>query len=160
MDRPPISSLIVIFLTVFGELHKLRIYFIPSSYDTVSTKNWKHMCLSGFGLILVIYCLFASAMSFCELFARQIGKKSPYERQMTNEYLLCGLPYKAGAISCVWHIASVPHCSRCITQGGLQESAVATVLFQIYANTRKLKLDKRIHDWKYVICYLTTLSPL
>ena len=83
-------------------------------------KHWKHMCFSGLGLILVIHCLFISAIGFRELFALQIGKKSPYERQMTNEYLLCGLPYRAGAISCVWYIASVPQCSRCITQGGLR----------------------------------------
>ena len=97
---PVISSSIVTILTVFGELLKLCIYFPPSSYDTASTDT-ESTCFSGFGLILMIYCLFISAIGFCELFARQIGKKSPYERQMTNEYLLCGLPYKAGAISCV-----------------------------------------------------------
>jgi len=142
-----ISSLTVVILTVFGELHKLCTYFFLASYDTLST-NTESTCFSVFGLILMIYCLFISAIGFCELFARQIGKKSPYKRQMTNEYLLCGLPYKAGAISCVWHIASVPQCSRCITQGGLRESPVVSILFQMYTNIRKLKLDTRKNDWK------------
>ena len=159
MYHPVISSLIGVVLTVFGEFHKLCIYFFPSSYDTVSTDT-ESTCLSGFGLILVIYWLFISAFDFCEPFARQIGKKSPYERQMTNEYLLCELPYKAGAISCVWRIASVPQCSRFITPGGLRESPVASVLFQTYTNIRKLKLDKKIHDWKYAAYYLTVLNPL
>jgi hypothetical protein len=114
-------------LIIFFDLIVLRVLASCINYVSIFPvfvwhcihKHWKRMCFSGFGLILVIHCLFISAIGFRELFALQIGKKSPYERQMTNEYLLCGLPYKAGAISCVWHIASVPQCSLCITQGGL-----------------------------------------
>lgn len=121
----------------------------------------KHMGLLGLRLMLVIHCLYISATGFCELFARQIGKKPPVGETDDKWVLVVRIAIQSrGDQLCVTNCIHSTVQSEYHTGWFSGILSLASVLFQVYTNISALKLHSRKHDLKNVTGYLIIRHPL